>query len=138
MPHKSKTQRAKAAQAHKNRKDREIRDAKAAERAAQMKSEEPKKKKGFGKAKNEEETKPSNDNKQKSEEKAKEKPKKERFKFIKEVRAEMKRVTWPTRQDVIRWTGVVIFALVFFGVYVAILDNIIITPLLVGVTSLGA
>ena len=29
-------------------------------------------------------------------------------------------------------------ALLFFGVYVALLDNVIITPVLVGISSLGA
>ena len=50
----------------------------------------------------------------------------------------MKRVTWPTRKDVLQWSGVVVGALIFFGVFVALLDNAIITPLLVGISSLGA
>lgn len=70
--------------------------------------------------------------------KKEEKPKKKRFKFIREVRSEMKRVTWPTRQDVLRWSGVVVCALLFFGLYVALLDNAIITPLLVAFSGLGA
>lgn len=65
-------------------------------------------------------------------------PKKRRFGFLKDVRAELKRVTWPTKQDVLRWSVVVVVALVFFGVYVAVLDNAIITPLLIGISSLGA
>ncbi len=47
------------------------------------------------------------------------------------MRGELKRVTWPTKIDVARWTGVVIVALLFFGVFVAILDNFVVTPLLV-------
>ena len=66
------------------------------------------------------------------------KPKKRRFGFLKDVRAEMKRVTWPTKKDVLRWSVVVVAALLFFGVYVALLDNVIITPVLVGISSLGA
>ena len=66
------------------------------------------------------------------------KKKKKHFQFFRDVLAEMKRVTWPTRQDVIRWTGVVVGALIFFGVYVAILDNLIITPALVALSGLGA
>ncbi len=50
----------------------------------------------------------------------------------------MKRVTWPTKKDVLRWSVVVVAALLFFGVYVALLDNVIITPVLVGISSLGA
>ncbi|MFQ9741617.1 MAG: preprotein translocase subunit SecE, partial [Slackia sp.] len=66
-----------------------------------------------------------------------EKPKKKRFKFLREVKAELKRVTWPTRVEVLRWTGVVVAALVFFGVFVAVLDNLIVTPLIVALSGLG-
>ena len=38
-----------------------------------------------------------------------------------------RRVTWPTRTDVLRWSGVVVVALLFFGIFVALLDNVIIT-----------
>ena len=55
--------------------------------------------------------------------------------FFIDVKAEMKRVTWPTRTDVLRWTGVVIVALLFFGIFVAVLDNVIVTPLLFWVSG---
>lgn len=58
--------------------------------------------------------------------------------FISGVRSEMKRVTWPTGLDVARWSGVVVAALVFFGLYVFILDNYIVTPILLAISSLGA
>ena len=74
----------------------------------------------------------------KAAEKKPEKPKKKRFQFFKDVKAEMKRVTWPTRQDVLRWSVVVVAALLFFGVYVAVLDNGIITPILFLISGLGA
>ena len=75
----------------------------------------------------------------KPEKKAEAKPvKKKRFQFLRDVRSEMKRVTWPTKKDVLRWSVVVVAALLFFGVYVALLDNVIITPVLVGISSLGA
>lgn len=63
-------------------------------------------------------------------------PKKQRFQFLRDVKAELKRVTWPSKQDVIQWSGVVIAALLFFGIFVAILDNLIVTPALVGVSSI--
>ena len=50
----------------------------------------------------------------------------------------MRRVTWPSRQDVIQWTGVVIVALLFFGIYTLVLDDWIVTPLLFAISSLGA
>ena len=134
MAHKSKTQRAKASAAKANKQDRLEREEAAAANKPEVTeiAEEPKG--GLFKKK---EAKP--EVKQQAVAKKEEKKvKKTRFQFLRDVRAEMKRVTWPTRQDVIRWTGVVVGALVFFGVYVAILDNVIITPALVALSGLGA
>lgn len=60
--------------------------------------------------------------------------------FFQGVRSEMRRVTWPTRTDVIRWSGVVVGALLFFGVFVFILDNIFPQLLIVldSINSTGA
>ena len=116
MAKKSKTQRAKASAARQQRKadrDTEV----LVEEVAPEPEEKPKK--GLFK-------------------KADEKPKKKRFQFLRDVKSEMKRVTWPTRTDVLRWTGVVVVALIFFGVFVALLDNVIITPLLVLISGIGA
>ena len=130
MANKSKTQKAKASAARQARKAArdnapEVVEAPAADEAAPsklkdlfIKSEESK-----------EEAKKA--------EKASAKPKKQRFKFLKDVRLELKRVTWPTRQEVIRWTGVVLGALVFFGVFVAVLDAVI-QPIVVAISGLGA
>ena len=135
MAHKSKTQRAKAATAKANKKDREMREAAAAANAAESADDA----KASGIAKTEKkESKPEAKKQATAAAKKESKPKKVRFQFLKDVRAEMKRVTWPTRTDVVRWSGVVVGALVFFGVYVAVLDNVIITPGLVFITGLGA
>ena len=136
MAHKSKTQRAKASAAKANKRDREEREALAAENAeatAEEVVEEPKK--SLFRKKEDTASAKQQPAAAKKEEK---KPKKTRFQFFKDVKAEMKRVTWPTRTDVIRWSGVVVGALVFFGVYVAILDNVIVTPALVALSGLGA
>ena len=134
MAHKSKTQRAKASVAKANKKDRELRDAAAAANA----SDSAEGSQGAQLAKAEKkETKPEA-KKQAAAAKKEDKPKSTRFQFFRDVRAEMKRVTWPTRTDVVRWSGVVVGALLFFGVYVAILDNAIVTPALVAITGLGA
>jgi len=132
MAHKSKTQRAKAATAKANKKDRQQRE----EAAALEKGATP----GAENAQNAEAKKESKPvvKKQAAAAKKEDKPKKVRFQFLRDVRAEMKRVTWPDRTDVVRWSGVVVGALVFFGAYVAVLDNVIITPALVFVTGLGA
>ena len=58
--------------------------------------------------------------------------------FFQGVRGEMRRVTWPTRTDVLRWSGVVVGALLFFGVYVFVLDNWVVTPILLAISGLGA
>ena len=134
MAKKSKTQRAKASA------------KKAAKKAAQERGEvvvaveeEPKKKGFLAKKeakKQEKEKQESLQDYQIKQEEAN--TKKRRFQFFFDVRAEMRRVTWPSRQDVIQWTGVVIVALIFFGIYTLILDDWIVTPLLFAISSLGA
>ena len=144
MAKKSKTQRAKASAARQARKEAKKAEAAAEELKAaqgQAAEEEAPKKKLFGKAsKSEGSTQNSKQAKavEKKAEKKPAKPKKKSFQFFKDVKAEMKRVTWPTRQDVLRWSVVVVGALLFFGIYVAVLDNGIITPLLFLISGLGA
>ena len=133
MAKKSKTQRAKASAARQARKAQAAeREANAVEATVEEAASE---KKGLFKSKAKSaDAKPA----KKAEEKKAAKPKKQRFKFLREVKAELKRVTWPTRPEVLRWTGVVVAALVFFGVFVAVLDNLIITPLMVALSGIGA
>lgn len=141
MAKKSKTQRAKASAARAARKE-QAREAELnadAQKSAEAAEEAPKK--GLFGKKAEKSTEGEGDAKQakSAEKKIEKKPaKKSRFQFFKDVRSEMRRVTWPTRQEVLRWSVVVVAALVFFGVYVALLDNGIITPLLVLISGLGA
>ena len=135
MAHKSKTQRAKASAAKANKRDREEREALAAENAESTAEETVEETKTSFFKKKEDKAEAKQQTTAKKEEK---KPKKTRFQFFKDVKAEMKRVTWPSRTDVIRWSGVVVGALVFFGVYVAVLDNVIVTPALVALSGLGA
>ncbi len=140
MAKKSKTQRAKASAARQQKKvEREAQEAVVAAQSSEDAEEQPQKKSLF--KKNEaadtqvskaSESAPAKQAIKKSEDK----PKKKHFQFLRDVRAEMKRVTWPTRPDVLRWTGVVIVALIFFGVFVAVLDNVIVTPLLVLISGL--
>jgi len=44
--------------------------------------------------------------------------------FFQETYDELKKVTWPTRKEVIRLTGVVIAISVFVGIYIGALDYI--------------
>ncbi len=44
------------------------------------------------------------------------------IKFLKEVRSELKRVTWPTRQEAIRLTSMVIAVSIVVGIYIGALD----------------
>lgn len=46
------------------------------------------------------------------------------FPFLKEVRAEMRKVTWPSKKEVYSTTLVVIITTVFFGVYLFVMDII--------------
>ena len=134
MAHKSKTQRAKAAAAKANKKDRQMREEAAGIAAQEAEGTEAAKPARAEKK----ETKAPAKQQAAAASKKEAKPKKVRFQFLQDVRAEMKRVTWPTRTDVARWSGVVVGALVFFGVYVAVLDNVVVTPALFWLSSLGA
>lgn len=122
MAKKSKTQKAKASAA------RQARKAQAAESVQIDEAVET----GENNSKAAAKAQPA------KQEKKAAKPKKKRFKFLREVKAELKRVTWPTKQEVLRWTGVVIAALLFFGVFVAVLDNLIVMPLIVALSGIGA
>jgi preprotein translocase subunit SecE len=44
--------------------------------------------------------------------------------FLHEVRVEMKQVTWPSKDDVVSTTGVVIATVAFFGVFLAIIEKL--------------
>jgi preprotein translocase subunit SecE len=44
--------------------------------------------------------------------------------FLKDVRAELKKVTWPSKNEVVNTTVVVIAATVFFGFYLFFMDVI--------------
>ena len=146
MAKKSKTQRAKASAARAARKEQALKEeaaAKANKNAeADAAATEAPKKRFFKKAEKSDaavdggkQAKASAKAVEKKVEKAP--AKKRRFGFLKDVRSELKRVTWPTKQDVLRWSVVVVVALVFFGVYVAVLDNVVITPLLIAISGLG-
>lgn len=132
MAKKSKTQRAKASAKRAAKKER----AKQAE-VTPVVEEEPKK--HFGRKKDTSSAKDAQKaaSSQKQSKKADAKPKKKRFAFLSAVRSEMRRVTWPTKQDVLQWTGVVVLALLFFGVFVTILDDWVVTPILLAISSLS-
>jgi preprotein translocase subunit SecE len=44
--------------------------------------------------------------------------------FLHDVRVEMKQVTWPSREDVISTTTVVIATVAFFGVFLALIEKL--------------
>jgi preprotein translocase subunit SecE len=44
--------------------------------------------------------------------------------FLKESRAELRKVTWPSRSEVVNTTLVVIVAIVFFGFFLFFMDII--------------
>jgi preprotein translocase subunit SecE len=45
--------------------------------------------------------------------------------FLKEVRAELAKVVWPTRSQLIRYTGVVIGISLFFALYLGGVDALL-------------
>ena len=128
MAHKSKTQRAKASANRAAKKASRVQEEAKLEATAEEEPQSAEKKAEAKPAVKKAEPKPA-------EKKEAKKPRKRGF--LREVRSEMKRVTWPTKQDVLRWSGVVIVALVFFSVFVLVLDNFIVTPVLLGISSLA-
>ncbi len=131
MAKKSKTQRAKASANRAAKKER----SQQAE-ATPVVEEETKKRFSFGKDSSSDAKKAEASQKQPK--KASAKPKKKHFAFLSDVRSEMRRVTWPSKQDVLQWSGVVVLALLFFGVFVMVLDTWVVTPILLAISGLGA
>ena len=125
MAKKSKTQRAKASAARAQRKQarEELGNESPASENVKEVAEEKPKRSLFKKDTDSKETAEKSAAKAVSKDKKDAKPKKKRFQFFRDVKAEMKRVTWPTKQDVARWSVVVVCALIFFGVYVAVLET---------------
>ena len=139
MAKKSKTQRAKASAARQQRKAARE-NVEVVEELAVVEEEEKPKKFSLKKSSDSDASADSSSKKitSKNEDKTKDKPaKKSRFQFFRDVKSEMKRVTWPSRTDVLQWSGVVVVALIFFGVFVAVLDNVVITPLLILWSGIG-
>ena len=50
------------------------------------------------------------------------KPSKERFKFISDIVAELRKVTWPTRAEALRLTGLVIAFTVAVAIILGVID----------------
>jgi preprotein translocase subunit SecE len=44
--------------------------------------------------------------------------------FLHDVRVEMKQVTWPSKDDVVSTTGVVIATVAFFGIFLTIVERL--------------
>lgn len=135
MAKKSKTQKARASAVRAQKKaDQELQVSTEDTQAAETQEADTTKKKFSFKKK---ESSPQAGATTPAKKEAK-KPSKKRFAFFSDVRAELRRVTWPTKQDVLRWSAVVVVALIFFGLYTFLLDNFVVTPLLVNISGLGA
>lgn len=133
MAKKSKTQKAKASA------NRAAKKARAIEEQNEPKVVEEEPKKGLlNKKDSAEKPEQKKDTSGHSAPKKDARATKRGFKFLSDVRAELRRVTWPTKQDVLQWTGVVIVALLFFGIFVVVLDDGVVTPILLAISSLGA
>ena len=49
--------------------------------------------------------------------------------YFKGVKSEIKRVTWPTKNELVKYTGAVLGMLVFFGDLIAVVDAVIVPVL---------
>ena len=74
------------------------------------------------------ETKPAKADKEKAKAKADKEKKpgvgKRIARFFRELRSELKKVSWPTRADTLKKTGIVIVCVIFVGIIVWIFDGI--------------
>lgn len=74
------------------------------------------------------ETKPAKANKEKAKAKADKEKKpgvgKRIARFFRELRSELKKVSWPTRADTLKKTGIVIVCVIVVGIIVWIFDGI--------------
>ncbi len=130
MAKKSKTQKAKASANRAAKKEQRAQQ----ETTPVVVEEQPKKRFSLKKKSSEAKAQPAQQPKKTVEKKKK----KKRFAFLSDVRSELRRVTWPSKQEVLQWSGVVVVALLFFGVFVVVLDDWIVTPILMAISSLGA
>ena len=49
--------------------------------------------------------------------------------YFKNVRSELKRVVWPTKPELIKYTSAVLGMLIFFGIMIAVVDAVIVPVL---------
>jgi preprotein translocase subunit SecE len=58
-------------------------------------------------------------------------------KYLKEVRAEIRKVTWPSRQEVLRLSTIVVIVMIVMSLFMAIVDFAF-SRLMQAIISLGA
>jgi preprotein translocase subunit SecE len=56
--------------------------------------------------------------------------------YFRDVRAEMTRVVWPSRPEVVNSSVVVVVTLLFFITFILIMDYIIVLPLIKAISSI--
>ncbi len=138
MAKKSKTQRAKAS-ARRAEKKIEAQKAAQTKQEKPVEEEKPSSKSHFFSGKKESEPSQTSQTTAVSHAKKKEEKKPGRLAtFFQGVRSEMKRVTWPSRSEILRWSGIVVGTLIFFTLFVFILDNGVASPILLAISSIGA
>jgi preprotein translocase subunit SecE len=58
-------------------------------------------------------------------------------KYLREVRAEVRKVTWPSRQEVVRFSTIVVIVLIVMSIFMAVVDFAF-SRLMQAIISLGA
>jgi len=56
--------------------------------------------------------------------------------YFRDVRAEMTRVVWPTRPEILNSSVVVVVTLVFFIVFILLVDYVVVLPLITFISHL--
>jgi len=57
--------------------------------------------------------------------------------YFRDVRAEMGRVVWPNRSEVLNSSVVVVTTLIFFIIFITFVDYVVVIPLLNLITKIG-
>ena len=57
--------------------------------------------------------------------------------YFRDVRAEMTRVVWPTRTEVLNSSVVVVTTLIFFILFITIIDYVFVIPLISAIAKIG-
>ena len=82
------------------------------------------------------EPKPSKEERKKAKKAKKAKKDKDDKPYLVEVAEEVRRVTWPTKPEIFKWSLIIVAAVAFFTLFATVADNFIVMPLMYFISGL--